>query len=405
MPITLVTGLPRAGKTLWTICHVKERAEREGRKVYTCNIPGVSIPGWETFDHPDKWEELPDGAILVIDEVQDFWPKQSGSGAPPKPILNLSKHGKRGFDIYFITQEPNLIHSTPRDLCAEHYYVVRAWGSHNALVHKFTRYELHPDKRRKQAEKTPFRYPKEAFGWYKSADVHNIKRKIPMRLLALPVGALVIVVGGWFGFQTFLATVSGKATSDNPIAQLLGAKPKPSGASAPPSSQAQTSGARPPQSEAAPSKVSMSAEDWLASRKARIPDFPHTAPAYDEVTRPAVAPYPAACVHMGNKCKCYTQQGTVMATSADVCLQIVAHGFFVDWNQAPSSMGSRDAMPVEPRSREGQVVAVPVAMLQPPSMPAAPASVPQKQPGHEWSQGLARRNAEVRSSVERERGG
>ena len=35
----------------------------------------------------------------------------------------------------------------------------------------------------------------------------------------------------------------------------------------------------------------LTVEGYLDQRKARIPDFPHTAPAYDEVTRPTVAPY------------------------------------------------------------------------------------------------------------------
>lgn len=51
MPINFVTGLPRQGKTLFTFVQVRERAEKENRPVYYCNIPEVTIPGWIEIDH------------------------------------------------------------------------------------------------------------------------------------------------------------------------------------------------------------------------------------------------------------------------------------------------------------------------------------------------------------------
>lgn len=60
-------------------------------------------------------------------------------------------------------------------------------------------------------------------------------------------------------------------------------------------------------------------EYFLAQRMPRLPDFPHTAPAYDEVTKPVRAPYPAACITMRGDCRCYTQQGTLLQTAAPAC--------------------------------------------------------------------------------------
>ena len=156
MPINFVTGLPRAGKTLWTLTQVKARAEKEDRQVYYCNIPGITIPGWVELDHPDKWLELPDGAIIVVDELQDFWGKQPTGARVPPPILELSKHGKRGFDFYFITQEPDLVHATPRGLCQFHYYVIRAFGSSGAMIYKFDRMHTKPQGVKSQREKFPW---------------------------------------------------------------------------------------------------------------------------------------------------------------------------------------------------------------------------------------------------------
>lgn len=80
----------------------------------------------------------------------------------------------------------------------------------------------------------------------------------------------------------------------------------------------------------------MSMAEYLESRQARIPDLPHTAPAYDEVTKPVTAPYPAACVQDAKRCLCYTQQGTLLRTSGEVCAQIVKYGYFMDWDDGRS---------------------------------------------------------------------
>jgi len=86
-------------------------------------------------------------------------------------------------------------------------------------------------------------------------------------------------------------------------------------------------------------KTEISTADMLASFTPRIPGLPQTAPRYDEVTKPTTAPYPAACVSMGSRCDCYTQQGTKLQTPADLCKQIVAGGFFQDWT-VPAPAGA-----------------------------------------------------------------
>jgi zona occludens toxin len=73
--------------------------------------------------------------------------------------------------------------------------------------------------------------------------------------------------------------------------------------------------------------------NYIEAHQPQIPDMPFTAPIYNELVQPKVAPYPAACVLMRNECKCYTQQGTKLKTSESVCKQIVENGFFVEWQQ------------------------------------------------------------------------
>lgn len=67
--ITLMTGLPGHGKTLYCIKMVRERAEKEGRTVYFHGIKELTLP-WVEMHSPESWPDCPDGSIVVIDECQ-----------------------------------------------------------------------------------------------------------------------------------------------------------------------------------------------------------------------------------------------------------------------------------------------------------------------------------------------
>lgn len=366
MPINFVTGLPRQGKTLFTFVHVQERAKRENRPVYYCNIPEVSLDGWRQIDHPDKWLEVPNDSIIVVDELQDFWGMASSGARVPLPILELSKHGKRGIDFYFITQDPTLVHATPRKLCETHYHVVRAFGSENAMVHKFNRMQTDPEKVKGKAEKIPWRYPKDAFGkkdkagnwitkpWYKSADVHNIKRQIPLKVWAIPGVLILAALAVWAGVALFSGTLqrakTGPALPGMPASGISGPMASASPPGGPPA--AGPGGGQP-----------MTAAQYLQVRTARLPDFAHTAPVYDSVTQPTEAPYPAACVSMGKRCDCYTQQGTLLRVSRPTCMQIVQYGFFMDWKKAeppPEREHVDKGEKTDKGEKKTQVVSVPM---------------------------------------------
>ena len=322
MPINFVTGLPRHGKTLWTITTVLERAKREKRKVYYCNIPDVSIPDWEKIDHPNDWLTLDDSSIIIIDELQDFWGKAHASGTVPPPILELSKHGKRGFDFYFITQEPNLVHSTPRDLCQTHYYINRIFGTQNASVHKFDRLQLHPEKVKSKGEITPWSYPKEAFKYYKSADVHNIKRSIPKKVFAIPLIILFAVCCIFLAFYFIDSltdkTAGGKKETDKKEATF---KSNPKNQANEP----------------------ISPKEYADSFVPRIAGLAYTAPRYDDLTTPINVPFPSACVLMEPRCQCYTDQATKLDIPPDLCRQFARNGIFNEFQEQPKTQNANNS--------------------------------------------------------------
>jgi zona occludens toxin len=79
--------------------------------------------------------------------------------------------------------------------------------------------------------------------------------------------------------------------------------------------------------------VKLTPAQYVAQYQARLPDLPHTAPVYDDVTKPVKAPYPAACVASDTRCHCYTQQATRLHVSDSMCRNIVERGYFVAWQE------------------------------------------------------------------------
>lgn len=177
--ITMFSGNPRAGKTASMVDLLIDLAK--DRPLYV-HAPSVRRKGVDPFhEHlkiphvavdADKWPELvPDGAILVIDEVQDLWRPRGPGVKPHAAITELETHGHRGIDIFVTTQKPRLVDQAVRDLVGRHVHIRdTGWlGRHS--------YEW-PECSETLAWKTcvlkkRFKVPKRVFDIYKSANLHT----------------------------------------------------------------------------------------------------------------------------------------------------------------------------------------------------------------------------------------
>lgn len=315
MPLTLVTGLPGHGKTLYTLFRWKAEAEKEGRPVFHNGIKGCNIPGWQTWK-PEEWEQLPAGAIMVIDECQDVFPIR-GRGQPPSWIENFAKHRHLGLDFIFITQNPMLIDTFIRRLIDRHFHIARKFGTHWATIYEFTsgcRDSVHTNK--KDAIRHEWRYPKEVFSWYTSAELHTVKKRLPARVYVLAAAPLVFGALVYLGYQRL-----NPEAQQQRIEEQVATDPN----YVPSSGNGGGSGGRyqPPEH--------LSTEDYVAAYQPRIPDLPHTAPAYDDLTKPKQVPFPAACVSSSTRCKCYTQQATPLQITDAMCRDIAKTGIYLAW--------------------------------------------------------------------------
>lgn len=307
--ITLITGLPGNGKTLYALTWLMEKAAKEGRQVYYNGIADLRVPGWIECVDPEKWAEIPTGSILIIDEAQRvFRPRMHGKEVPPF-VAALETHRHLGVDLVFITQHPMLIESNVRRLCGQHFHVIRKFGTHFATIHEWGATKETCDKNRDDSVRHEWRYPKANFALYKSAEAHTHKARIPFKVILLLAMPFILGSLAWYAWHR-LDPYKGR-----PADAVQGA---PGGA------QGVTAG-------------SLSAAGYIALQVPRVPGFAYTAPVYDQVTQVTEAPYPAACVKSSSRCTCYSQQATVLEVGDAICAQIVAKGFFLGWkaNTAP----------------------------------------------------------------------
>lgn len=325
MPITLMTGLPGNGKTLHALTHIKERAERENREVYYHGINECTLP-WTEFK-ADEWPALPDGCIIVIDECQFVFPTKANGSQLPKHYEDLAVHRHRGMDIYLITQHPTLIHNFVRKLVGQHFHSVRKFGFESATVYEWSNTNPAPETASSQKSAISFRWPfnKEAYKWYKSAEVHTVKKKIPAKIFY--VGVFVILVIAALAY--YVKSKKDAFSSASQVAAVGDAATE----------SGDTSGSGGPVGYLDP--VS-DVKKYLWERNPRLQGLPETAPRYDMLTAPTRVPVPAMCIQIGDsrsggsiKCQCYTQQATKLDVEFNMCIDIARNGRFMDFDPEP----------------------------------------------------------------------
>lgn len=321
--IYLTTGANGTGKTAFTLKAVREMQVKDNRPVYWNGRFDLTEEkqkefGWIKIDAA-KWQEVPDGAIFFFDECHNDFPDRSSGSKVPDHVKMLGEHRKRGFDFFLLTQHPGNIDPFIRKIIASpgwHRHLKRNFGSSLISHVDYLAVCDRPEKpgAGKAGTVSMKALPKDVFGWYKSAELHTAKLKIPRQVWVLLATLILIPACIYLTFQ-FLR----KSTA-----------PKESQAAA--SSQAASSSVQ----AGTPGRI-RTAGEYIADYQPRVPSVMHTAPAYDKLTEPKRVPVPAACVEVKRAlvnggtvgCKCYTQDATPYPVDLAMCQQLVAHGTFL----------------------------------------------------------------------------
>jgi len=208
MPITLVTGTPGAGKTLFAVKKVIEELIPTGRKIYvningfTHDSPNVVVVGDEA---PKEWMKYPDGGFFVFDEVQRQYPHKNSMTKTPDYISGYETHRHRGMDFIFITQGPYLIDRHLHPLIDHHYHIYRPFGFKRSTILEWQGVNPTPAplQSRTNAAVRNFSFPKKYFDHYKSATIHTVQRRIPWKLFGIfGLVALGLCVVAYLGYRS-----------------------------------------------------------------------------------------------------------------------------------------------------------------------------------------------------------
>lgn len=329
--IYLYTGVPGAGKTLFclrdmydfwkadAIKKCKELKIHEGewpnhaRPVYVARVKDLAVPGWQLLEKSTDWHTCPVGSIIMLDECQEDFPPRPNGSAVPEHVARIADHRHKAQDLFLVTQHPSSIDNFVRRRVEQTNWVLRKFGSKLTLFFSWPGVCEAPEKSKNSGFKRERLYPKEVFAWYKSAEAHTHQFKLPREayyfgaaILAIPLAffALYHVIGG-LGFKGLSGVTPGQVEE--------GVKKEPVKAPEPP-------------------KPADPLKTYLTAYTPRLDGLPHTAPAYDGMTQPTRVPVPAACVDIRNKCTCYTQDATRIVMDEGLCRQIVASGYFVQFN-------------------------------------------------------------------------
>ena len=341
--ITFITGLPGHGKTLLAVSKVQQWYP--DRPVFYQGIADLKLPWTET--EGDKWhEKLPNGAVLVVDEAQHVF-KQRGPKEPVPPhIQKLTTHRHKGIDIVLITQDARLIDAFARRLGDRHLHVQRNFGLQRSVVFEWNsgiQDNVRDYHTRQQATRSHFKFPKKSFSLYHSAEVHTVKRRIPWQVwgvFALVAFLALVVLVLYFRFQDRLS--GDKPDVDIPPSSIRGdATPRRGGSPL-----------------AGGEGIPETTAEYLTRLQPRIPDLPHSAPVYDSVATVRDFPRVKGCIQWMTgdavgRCRCYSQQGTVLRVSRRFCEAYVtdrAFDHFQEPQKIPAGGIERSDSPASERS-------------------------------------------------------
>ncbi|MBX3617492.1 zonular occludens toxin domain-containing protein [Nitrosomonas sp.] len=195
--ITLLTAVPRTGKTSYAVWDYIKPALDSNRPVYVIGIPKLSLPhikidkeflySWHerAYDpdiEEDKLLNIPKGALIVVDEAWQVWPA-GGIAKAPESVQHLAMHGHYGIDFLLITQKPHLMHTAVLAQVSCHKHILQKWSGHWLL--EWPEYCQNPTAKsnRNDAIKIPFKPRTQAWPLYHSGQFHaKLKQQKPFSL-------------------------------------------------------------------------------------------------------------------------------------------------------------------------------------------------------------------------------
>lgn len=290
--ITLITGAPGAGKTAALVSMLVGLGK--DRELWVHGIPDLKIKH-QSLDDPAAWlTVVPDGSVVVIDEVQNVWRPRGPGQKVPDHVQALETHRHRGLDFYIITQGPNLLDANVRALCGRHVhlrdvgFLGRWWYEWPECADQCrTTWKNAPLKKK-------YALPKKIFGEYKSSSLHvKPVRSFPKIVLVLGVAVVGLLFLAWQIYHS----VKSKVAPVVPTVQIE----KPLG-----------------QGGGNVRGMASALVDERVDMLPRLSNRPWTAPAYDSLRVVVAMPTITSAICVNDVCECF-HQSSVLDVDSKQC--------------------------------------------------------------------------------------
>lgn len=330
--LSILTGILGSGKTLRAV-QIMKQAVDEDEKVYQCGFKGLQVPGIIDWEDPRKWQELPPGAILFVDEAQKWFGERRHGHAPDYLKAMNTMRGEEGVRMVLLTQHPKYLDPHIKDLVGCHEHLLREDGKESSKLYRTN--EVMEDPRsprgRSKADQETFKFPiKEVGHLYVSANApHTIKYRMPALVKkAIIIGGLgaVFLLGAWFLlFRNAYSSIT-ESEGSAPAAGETTSSPS-RGTAARASSSGSRAGKQEPRWE--------TLTDYAKDHLPRFGAMPWTAPAFDD-RRVTADPQLYCLSSMQGEdangkwqdftCTCLTEQGTTYEITQGECRALARRG-------------------------------------------------------------------------------
>lgn len=291
---------------------------RGGRPIFADGVPDLRLDH-QPLDVREWPSQVPDGALVVVDEVQRTW-RAAGPGARiPDDIAALETHRHRGLDFILVTQHPKLLHTNVRALVGRHIHlrdvgVLGRWWYEWPECTDPATFRSAPLKRR-------YRLPKSVFSLYRSASEHvKPVRGVPPVVWVLGLALIGFAFVVWKLWGSVFERGGSAVALQSPASAVAAPFHAPAGVAA----RVSAGGA------------STSAAEIVSAFEPRIAGRPETAPAYDHLRVVVSMPRIVGGYCQGQRCYCQTQQGTRIHMPDAECRAWINSPSFDPYSAAPA---------------------------------------------------------------------
>lgn len=318
MGMILVTGQPGHGKTAWAIDHAFN-LKKEGREIYASGIKDFDYEraGFHFLDSPERWQDLPDGSVVLLDECYTVFPNRNPGAKVPDHVEAMARHRHRGFDFILIAQQGLQLDPFLRGLYEQHVHVrqtsvlrsktkLKRWNQYQGNVNGVCN------------DVVDWLRPKYVFDYYTSTTKITTKRHLPMWLRWLAIGVVFLIVI-LLALKWYFTGKITEQSSDHAAAHgsLLSASGRP---------LSSADSFAPKWSDTA---------SYAKAHLPRVSTMPWTSPIFDQ--RMPVSDPQIFCMsssngvdangdHTDGSCTCLTEQGTSYDLSDGECRRIARMG-------------------------------------------------------------------------------